>query len=555
MITKKKNRINFRVILPTMWAYRTSIGWILILLSLATFTTLPLTCQRASADEKAMIVGTMGLSIADLALGAISLADRASRKLSNPPNIYQLIETVNEIALATPDSRLPPPPRWHHSNTSSSVHTIIHGGRGDGTESLLLVLPLHSTPTAPPFLTAAIGIQVARHLALAPWLAKTLAIVFVDDGADKTVNKNTTTNTLQQWLVSPVATSTLGTLQQAFILDIQSPRANAAFIDVHGYHGQLPNLDMVVLAKKNIDFFGGGLPVGVAVGRRFFSTPVKPGIKPSYVDRLKTITAFTLQSALGNSWGDRGGHGVVLWHRHADALTLILRHDPRLVVVLPPPHNGGSGGGSATINNQQQQQFDGMSTARAALSIAEMVLRTCNNLHERFHHATALYVLADAEHYVNIGAYMVPPALLLAALALYVCSCVGPYPIWWEACAALVGIVGIVGIGVGSGGSVPFIMKAMGALGVIVAAVALQLAPPLRSLVLTTSEEQQQGSRIQSVLNGIALLVLITCTATLLWNWALTFLALISAVLALYTATALFVLPYSFTNTKVPKNE
>lgn len=52
------------------------------------------------------------------------------------------------------------------------------------------------------------------------------------------------------------------------------------------------------------------------------------------------------------------------------------------------------------------------------MSYIEAVVRTCNNLQENLHHASALYVLVSPDRFVPIGVYIAAPGLMLGALLL-----------------------------------------------------------------------------------------------------------------------------------------
>jgi glycosylphosphatidylinositol transamidase len=50
----------------------------------------------------------------------------------------------------------------------------------------------------------------------------------------------------------------------------------------------------------------------------------------------------------------------------------------------------------------------------------EGVLRSLNNLLEKFHHSFWFYIMADADRYINIAIYIGPAILLIAPLIVKV---------------------------------------------------------------------------------------------------------------------------------------
>jgi glycosylphosphatidylinositol transamidase len=128
-----------------------------------------------------------------------------------------------------------------------------------------------------------------------------------------------------------------------------------------------------------------------------------PAAAQRYAAEIQTVAAFSMQLAGGEP---TGGHAAFLSHQ-IDAATLRLR----LAAADP---GGGTGAGAAAAGSVQarhQLQLAAYST----LAAAEMVLRTFNNLQERLHHSTALYVLVAADRFASIALYLAPPACLLAA--------------------------------------------------------------------------------------------------------------------------------------------
>lgn len=62
----------------------------------------------------------------------------------------------------------------------STWHSVARSPRGDGGEGFVLLLPLDARRPAAAALAAAVGTAAAAHLHRSGWLAKDMALVFVD---------------------------------------------------------------------------------------------------------------------------------------------------------------------------------------------------------------------------------------------------------------------------------------------------------------------------------------------------------------------------------------
>ena len=405
-----------KTLLRRLWSHRNILIWALILAGYASFAALPMFAQRGYMDEKALIVGAMGLSIGEVSRSAVSIAQSISKRLP-VDGLDILVASAAAASTNTLGNNLASPLTWHNTSLDHgchAVHAVVPGGRGDGTESLLLALPIYYEDGNTASLAVAIGVMAANHLSSVTWLGKDLAVVFLDTSPRCS---KTTTYTLEKWLermdvagaddrLSMHSVPPLGSLQQGIVLDIQTSAATEARIGVHGYNGQLPNLDMVVLTKRNIDYFanlpsGTGLDVGGAPA-------TKNPKNELFMDKIRTVIAFAGYLAAGKP---SGAHAALL-KRGVDALT----------VTFTNKDLGQDGFTTKIATKKLMNEGEALLTARNALVTAEMIIRTCNNLHERLHHASALYLLVDADNFVNVGAYMAPPGLLLGALILQTIS-------------------------------------------------------------------------------------------------------------------------------------
>lgn len=371
--------------LARAWARRILFARLLHILGLLALLTIPLTSKRLYLDEKALLVGLStplsAQAVPGVADGAVDLARKGT--FSDLPSMFEHAqEKLNAPASG-----------WHgsvSSNGCATAHTVVPGRRSDGTEALLLAFPIDRSNVNAASIAVPTAIAIAHHFSERRWLAKDLIVVALD------TTNCTALATLEAWLDNVDRSEdlrTFGLIQQGLVLDIAAPGATEARLGVHGRGGQLPNMDMVSLTKRTIDMFtklNVGLDVGGAPANRITGAAVE------WQEGLHTALAFAVKAASGRA---TGAHAALLL-RSIDAVTVSLTDAP------------GRFPAAELIQSAAEH------TAGQALTIAEMVMVACNNLQERLHHSSALYVLASAEHFVGIGVYIVPPALLLAALLL-----------------------------------------------------------------------------------------------------------------------------------------
>jgi hypothetical protein len=380
-----------RRLLPAAWRHRAAVIWGLYAAGILVILLLPLMSSSGYLDEKALLLGVLPSTWKSGAPAAAGLARRIAAAGPHP-SLAALLSAADAGAEGQPHLA------WHPiaSPGCESVYAVVPAARGDGTESLGLVLPIDLRDASAAALGAAVGVSAARQLAAAPWLAKDVAVAFVDAGRCGGALAAT-----EAWLAALEAgggpgpgAPPLGLLQQALVVDVASVAATEARLGVVGHSGQLPNMDMLFLTKRNLDYFT-GLPAGLDVG----------GAPAHHAQRAPTgAAAWMEQAATGLAFAARlaggrpsGAHAALL-RRGVDAVTVTLRRGAG---------EGGGGGNPAALEQ----------TAQFGLTAAEMVLHTCNNLEERLHHSAALYALVSADRYASVGACMAAPAcLLLAAL-------------------------------------------------------------------------------------------------------------------------------------------
>lgn len=275
--------------------------------------------------------------------------------------------------------------RWYSYSGSANVpphaYDVVEATRSDGTESIMVVFPVrYDSATEVASMTMSLGHGLGWYLQEQEWLAKNVVILYID------VSNLTIHAGLDAWMDGVVdghLDRRIGHVQQAVILDVtsrskdvsSSAGRNTVTIKIHGWNGQLPNLDMYMTARKNAEMHA-SRGADIVVHDAIASSPLTL--------KLRAFLTFVIHHAIGIA---DGGHAEML-ERGIDAMTL--------EVAMIHDSNG----------------------VKMALQLAEGVVRTLNNLQEKLHHATGLYALSGPYGLIDIGMYMVCPALVLLAHVL-----------------------------------------------------------------------------------------------------------------------------------------
>ncbi|KAG7188931.1 hypothetical protein KM043_008532 [Ampulex compressa] len=170
-----------------------------------------------------------------------------------------------------------------------------------------------------------------------------------------------------------------GSIQAAINLELHAMKIGSIDVKVEGLNGQLPNLDLFNLAQNMIAKEG----ISQSFQRRY---------NVHYRDKVKnfwysfhTLMAMIATQATGIPTGNHG-----LFHRFGiEAITLE---------------------GFEKVGQGSEANF--YQTGR----VVESIVRSLNNLLERFHQSYFFYLLASTDRYISIGLYMRPLVLMIACL-------------------------------------------------------------------------------------------------------------------------------------------
>ncbi|XP_071642867.1 glycosylphosphatidylinositol anchor attachment 1 protein isoform X2 [Temnothorax longispinosus] len=170
-----------------------------------------------------------------------------------------------------------------------------------------------------------------------------------------------------------------GSIQAAINLEFHAMRITSIDVKIEGLNGQLPNLDLFNLAQNMIAKEG----IRHSFQRRF---------DVNYRDKLKswwyhfnTLMSMVATQATGIPTGNHG-----LFHRFGiEAITL-----------------------EGFKKSAKETEANFYQVGR----IVESIVRSLNNLLERFHQSYFFYLLPSTDRYISIGLYMRPLVLIIASV-------------------------------------------------------------------------------------------------------------------------------------------
>lgn len=367
-----------------------TVVWVLYLTgSLAGPCMLPWFARTGGADEKALQIGVsrpqIGLAkTADV----MRLFDVEGLRLAQQDTVSVLDEAKVMGEMCQGEWKHEGHRRhgltWYeYSGVPPHAYDVVEASRVDGTESIMVVFPVRYQrhgARKDASLAMSIGHGLGWYLEEQEWLAKNVILLYMD------VSNVTIHEGLKAWMEHVLdghIDRRMGQVQQAVIFDVsvvdkettRRKKQNKVHIKVHGWNGQLPNLDMYILARKNVELHG---PRDTTLFVHDTS------ISSSMMDKTISFGTFVFHHAMGLA---DGGHAEIL-ERGIDALTLKL-----------------------DVSSDS-------TSVKGALQITEGVVRTLNNLQEKLHHATGLYALSGPYGLVDIGMYMGCSAVVLLAHVL-----------------------------------------------------------------------------------------------------------------------------------------
>lgn len=332
--------------------------------------------------------------------------------------------------------------KYNHSSLSYGLNSvgIIRAPRGDGKEAIVLVTPYNSSNIQlNDAVSLGLGFSVFSFLSRITWLAKDIVWLASDSqhGEYKAV---------LEWLTeyhNPDFSSNLkdidfgmcfgkknqhqcgnsnvfkrpGTMTAALVFKVleNKGRNERDRLDIcaEATNGQMPNLDLINVAHflavhrqgfravvGTIDsfynsqwlwFIGNILEGGTKLVKSLYPQSKYETTSSEFVEGTATLASSFLHQALGVP---TGSHGAFRDYQ-VDAISLEL--SPKTY-----------------LNNANVQYAFLLRSGR----MIEGVIRSVNNLLEKFHHSYFLYLLTAPNKFVSVGIYMIPFALIVAPLPI-----------------------------------------------------------------------------------------------------------------------------------------
>ncbi|KAI7741132.1 hypothetical protein M8C21_021147 [Ambrosia artemisiifolia] len=398
-------------------------------------TSLKLKSQRTGIEIPRLIA----LHMANLG-GEVSY-----HKFQNQPNKFHPLHFFTSTELEAN----------HVNQTCESYATntvgIIRAPRGDGKEAIVLVTPYNPVNFSQnEALSLGIAYSVFSLLNQVTWLAKDIIWLAADSryGQYNSVaawlkdyhtpsfggfgklhgvgchNGNDVPESNLDMIIETEVSDTLrraGTMAAALVIKVaktgEAGDQDALNIYAEASNGQMPNLDLInvvsylavhgqglrvqvdklvsFLDSKWLKFIGGVLETVGNIARTLnpqwkFGIPVK-----EYVEGSATLVSSLYNQALGVP---TGSHGAFRDYQ-VDAITIEI--SPKLF--------------STSKGRQTELLFRGG-------RLVEGVIRSVNNLLEKFHQSFFLYLLTSSNKFVSVGVYMIAFLLLVAPLPVLAAS-------------------------------------------------------------------------------------------------------------------------------------
>lgn len=330
------------------------------------------------------------------------------------------------------------------TDTKFGINTIgiVRAPRGDGKEAIVLVTPYNSQRVQPnELLSLALGFSVFSLLSRVAWLSKDIVWLSADSqfgeyaAVSAWLNQYQSPVFLRHTEILDTQTSAndiygdnsgktgskvfkrAGTMAAALIFKVGETRRyedrDSVMMYAEASNGQMPNLDLLNVIhylavhrqgfRVNIAAFSSLLSSAwLRAVAEFFHTlgsvlrKINPDWKldvavPDYVEGTANLANSIYNQALGVP---TGSHGAFRDYQ-VDAVTL---------EFSPTFH----------VKNENAKSLFLLRGGR----LIEGVVRSVNNLLEKFHHSFFLYFLTAPGKFISVGVYMIPFALLLAPLPI-----------------------------------------------------------------------------------------------------------------------------------------
>jgi glycosylphosphatidylinositol transamidase len=264
----------------------------------------------------------------------------------------------------------------------SNIYGILRAPRLAGTEAIVINVPYESDKSGSSLPGLALLLGLATTFRRHTYWAKDIIFLVTDYEAIGiqawTAAYHGNFHEYKQHLSFGELHERSGSIQAAIVLELSTNSISRLNIKFEGYNGQLPNLDLVNTASHLC---------------RHESIPptVQKRLDPKTDNEFQSsVHSFvTLLSMMSNqiSGSATGNHGFFQKY-HIEAITL-----------------------QGVKMKNAKKSFNFGEVGR----VIEGIVRSVNNLLERFHQSFFFYLLPATNRYISIGLYMPPFGLLVAA--------------------------------------------------------------------------------------------------------------------------------------------
>ncbi|XP_033222343.1 glycosylphosphatidylinositol anchor attachment 1 protein [Belonocnema kinseyi] len=269
--------------------------------------------------------------------------------------------------------------------TGKNVYGIVRAPRGVSTEAIVVNVPYRPLNSIHPATTPSIALLLAfaQFCRKQKYWAKDIIFLVTEHeqlGVQAWLDAyHGVTSGQDDVLLSGDLSGRAGSIQAAVVLEMHAMKVTSIDVKVEGLNGQLPNLDLFNLAQNMIH----KEEIRRTVQRRFdFKSDNK---FDKWLYRGKTMASMIMSQATGVPTGNHG-----LFHRFGiEAITLE---------------------GFEKTTSGPEASFSKVGR------VVESIVRSLNNLLERFHQSYFFYLLPSTDRYVSIGIYTLPFILMIATV-------------------------------------------------------------------------------------------------------------------------------------------
>jgi hypothetical protein len=279
------------------------------------------------------------------------------------------------------------------------THGVLRAPKADGTHSIMLVVdyePGAVTPTTGAASGLSIGLTLLAYLEGRKWLAKDILLVCVPRGPERD-GKARSVEAFERWVHryhAPGDDDFARGGQILVSLALEIPRGEpytSLSIIAGGQYALSPNLDVVSVTARLMRNFG--VPLTVCESATTPAALLDNSAAYPSLDKLKKGLLRCMFSRVTSA--DTGYHGPLLTYG-VDALTV-----------------------RAVTNDKLTARGWNQQSSLAVVRAVEGTLRAFNNLIEKLHHSTNLYILASTLVFTTMEKYVYGCLLLGLPLLLY----------------------------------------------------------------------------------------------------------------------------------------